>query len=177
MSQTMTVERFRVLGERTQLVDVRSATEFAAGHIPSAVNIPMEQIEGRLADLDAGCKILLVCQGGGRAGLVASLLERCGRNVAVLEGGTAAWIKEGLPVVTSVKTRWSLERQVRLGAGVLVLAGVVLGTLVSTKWTLLSGFAGLGLIFAGMTDICPMAALLSKLPWNRGSQCTVPTRT
>ena len=80
MSQTMTVERYRVLGERTQLVDVRSATEFAAGHIPSAVNIPMGQIEGRLADLEAGCKILLVCQGGGRAGLVASLLEPCGRR-------------------------------------------------------------------------------------------------
>jgi rhodanese-related sulfurtransferase len=179
MRRTITVRQLRERGEQlpAQLIDVRSASEFAAGHVPGAVNIPMEQIDGRLADLTADGCIVLVCQGGTRAALVADMLEPCRKDVAVLEGGTAAWIREGLPVVTSKNTRWSLERQVRLGAGLLVLAGVILSLIVSAEWTILSGFAGLGLIFAGLTDLCPMAALLGKMPWNRASHCIVTERT
>jgi len=107
----------------TLLVDVRSGSEFASGHIPGAVNIPMDQIEARLQDLGAEVPIVLVCQSGKRAGITAGLLEPCQRQISVLEGGTKAWIRAGFPVVASVKTRWSLERQVRLGAGMLVLTG------------------------------------------------------
>lgn len=160
----------------SQWIDVRSATEFASGHLPGAVNIPLDQLEGRLQDLDVNRKILLVCQSGTRAGLAAAMLEPCRKDVVVLQGGTATWIKEGLPVVASVKNRWSLERQVRLGAGVLVLVGVVLGNIASVKWTFLTGFAGLGLVFGGLTDICPMGILLDKLPWNRASHCVLPSR-
>jgi rhodanese-related sulfurtransferase len=95
----------------------------------------------------------------------------------VLEGGTAAWMNVGLPVVASVKTRWSLERQVRLGAGLLVLAGVILGVLISAYWLLLSGFVGMGLTFAGLTDICPMGILLGKMPWNHPNLCNLPGQT
>ena len=157
-----------------QLVDVRSASEFAAGHIPGAVNIPMDQIEARLDDLRAGVPIVLICQAGKRARMTAGLLEPCGREISVLEGGTSAWIQAGLPVVTSVKTRWSLERQVRLGAGLLVLMGVVLALTVNRNWIFFSAFIGMGLTFAGATDVCPMAELLEKMPWNGRSQCKVP---
>ncbi len=176
MEQTITVKQFREQVERLQLIDVRSPSEFASGHIPGAVNIPIEQIEGRLADLEADRQILLVCQSGMRARIAAGMLANCRKNVAVLEGGTAAWIRAGLPVVASVKTRWSLERQVRLGAGLLVLVGVILGVLVSAYWLLLSGFVGMGLTFAGLTDICAMGILLGKMPWNRPRQCHLPSQ-
>jgi rhodanese-related sulfurtransferase len=158
-----------------QLVDVRSPSEFASGHIPGAVNIPMDQIESRLADLSAG-PIVLICQMGKRARMTANLLEPCQRQIAILEGGTAAWIQASLPVVTTVKTRWSLERQVRLGAGLLVLVGAMLALTVSARWLFLSAFIGLGLVFAGLTDICPMAEILGKLPWNARSHCQLPAR-
>jgi len=174
VEQTITVKQFREQVAHFQVIDVRSASEYAAGHVPGAVNIPLEQMEGRLADLEAGRQILLVCQSGMRARLAAGMLAPCGKNVAVLEGGTAAWMKEGLPVVASVKTRWSLERQVRLGAGLLVLVGVILGVLASAYWLLLSGFVGMGLTFAGLTDICPMGMLLGKMPWNQSSVCHLP---
>ena len=103
--------------------------------------------------------------------MTAGLLEPCHRQIAVLEGGTKAWIDAGLSVVSSVKTRWSLERQVRLGAGVLVLIGVVLALTVNPLWVLLCGFVGLGLTFAGLTDICAMGMLLEKMPWNGRSHC------
>jgi len=158
---------------QAQLVDVRSASEFASGHIPGAVNIPMDQIEGRIADLSADVPLVLICQAGTRARLTARLLEPCQRQMAVLEGGTSAWMQAGLPVVASVKTRWSLERQVRLGAGLLVLSGAVLALTVNLNWIFLSAFVGLGLTFAGLTDICPMGIALGKMPWNGQSHCHV----
>jgi len=161
---------------KSQLVDVRSASEFASGHIPGAVNIPMDQIESRLDDLCPTVPVVLICQMGKRARVTAGLLEPCKLQIAVLEGGTSAWIRAGLPVVSSVKTRWSLERQVRLGAGLLVLTGAGLALTVNVNWLFLSAFAGLGLTFAGLTDICLMAEVLAKMPWNGRSQCSMPPR-
>ena len=155
------------------LVDVRSGSEFASGHIPGAINIPMEEIEARLDDLDVNLPIILICQSGKRARMSASLLEPCQRQITVLEGGTKAWIQAGLPVVASVRTRWSLERQVRLGAGLLVLAGVILALTANPRWVFLCGFVALGLTFAGLTDICAMGIILGKMPWNRRRQCAI----
>ena len=59
-------------------------------------------------------------------------------------------------------------------SGSLVVMGAVLATLVSPWFILLSGFVGAGLVFAGVTDTCMMAILLSKLPYNR-PQPTVTT--
>ena len=80
-----------------QLIDVRSASEYASGHIPGAVNIPMDQVEARLDDLVCGLPIILVCQAGKRARMVAGLVEPCRSDVTVLDGGTAAWSPPGLP--------------------------------------------------------------------------------
>ena len=168
MTPSITVADLRHQGiGRAQLVDVRSPTEFAAGHIPGAGNIPMEQIESRLDDLNPNAPIILICQMGTRARMTAALLAPCRRQISVLEGGTSAWRQAGLPLVTSVKTRWSLERHARLGAGLLVLAGVLLAFSVDLGWLLLAAFVGPGLSLAGITDICPMAEVLGKMPWNR----------
>jgi hypothetical protein len=133
----------------------------------------MDQIEARLDDLHADAPLVLICQAGTRARMTAALLEPCQRRLTVLDGGTNAWLQAGLPVVASVKTRWSLERQVRLGAGLLVLTGAVLALTVNSSGLYLSGFVGLGLTFAGLTDICPMAIALGKMPWNGTSHCKV----
>ena len=158
---------------RYQWIDVRSPGEFAAGHIPGAVNIPMDQIEARVDDLLPAAEIVLVCQAGKRARMVAGLLAPCRSDLTVLEGGTTAWAAAGLPLVASVKSRFSLERQVRLTAGLLVLTGVLLSLMVSQHWIYLAAFVGAGLTFAGLTDICPMAGLLIRMPWNRAR--TQPT--
>jgi hypothetical protein len=120
-----------------------------------------------LEDLQPHLPIVLVCQAGKRARMVAGLLEPCRKDVTVLEGGTAAWIEAGNPVVVNALSRWSLERQVRLAAGILILAAMVLAATLNGYWLGLVVFVGLGLTFAGLTDICLMAALLLRLPWNR----------
>lgn len=176
MSATITTAELRAgLCPGVHLIDVRSGSEFATGHIPGAVNIPMDQIEARLDDLPANGRLVLVCQAGKRARITANLLEPCGRDVVVLEGGTDAWTQAGFPVVSNVKMRWSLERQVRLGAGVLVLSGVALALTIDSRWIYLSGFVGLGLTFAGLTDLCPMAIVLGKMPWNTQTHCKTTT--
>ena len=110
LSSTVTVSELRNRRSPTALlVDVRSGTEFASGHIPGAVNIPMDQIEARIDDLGANLPIVLICQSGKRARMAAGLLAPCQRQIAVLDGGTKAWIDAGLPVVASAKTRWSLS--------------------------------------------------------------------
>lgn len=174
MDSTLTVSELRNRASTPALlVDVRYGSEFAAGHIPGAVNIPMDQIEARLDDLGHDLPLVLICQSGKRARITAGLLAPCQRQIAVLEGGTKAWMEAGLPVVASVKTRWSLERQVRLGAGLLVLSGAIVALAANPGWVFLCGFVGLGLTFAGLTDICAMGIVLGKMPWNGRSQCAI----
>jgi rhodanese-related sulfurtransferase len=110
--------------------------------------------------------VVLVCKAGSRAQIVASWLG-ADASVRVLEGGTDAWTLDGLEVVTSAKTRWSLERQVRLVAGLLVLSGTVLELSGVHGAIWLALVVGAGQTFAGATDICMMAVLLARMPWNQ----------
>jgi rhodanese-related sulfurtransferase len=87
-------------------------------------------------------------------------------NVINVEGGTRAWDQAGLPVVRGKKTI-SLERQVRIAAGSLVLLGAALGYFINPLFIGLSAFVGAGLIFAGVTDTCGMGMMLAKMPWNQ----------
>jgi len=170
-----TLQRQRAAGHAPTLIDVRSPSEYATGHISGALNVPLEQIESRLEDLGRGPQVI-ICKAGQRARMAAGLLEPCFEKATVLDGGTDAWIRSGLPVVASVSARWSLERQVRFGAGLLILAGVVLGFTRNPAWFYLVGFVGLGLTFAGLTDFCPMGILLARMPWNRGRSCSIPIK-
>jgi rhodanese-related sulfurtransferase len=173
--QTITIETWKdwqAAGRKAQLVDVRSATEFATAHLPCAINIPLEQIELRTADLEPNTQMVLVCQGGTRARLAYALLAASGRDMVVLEGGTDAWIGAGYPVVRSTASRWALERQVRLAAGLLVAVGVLFALITSKWWLVVPAFVGCGLVFAGSTGFCPMGEALARLPWNRPRKST-----
>jgi len=169
MTTVPDLQHLRAGSSKLQLVDVRSAGEFASGHIPGAVNIPLDQLETRVEDLSADALIVLVCQRGSRAGSAATLLA--GRKTAVLEGGTSAWAAAGLPLVQSSAARWALERQVRFIAGLLVMIAIALGLLVDWRLYLLAGLVGAGQVFAALTDICPMGSLLLRMPWNKTRSC------
>jgi rhodanese-related sulfurtransferase len=167
------LERLRAEDRQLLLVDMRSASEFGTGHIPGAINMPLEQLESRVDDLAKECSVVLICKSGQRAHLAGAFLEPCRENTRVLDGGTDAWRHAGLPLVTSIATRWSLERQVRLGAGLMTLTSVLLAAMVNAHWLYLAAIAGAGLTIAGLTDFCPMALVLSKMPWNGPRRCSV----
>jgi len=88
-----------------------------------------------------------------------------------VEGGTMAWAEAGLPVSRGKSRVISLERQVRIAAGFLVLSGVLLSQFVNPAFIWLSGFIGAGLIFAGSTDWCGMGMLIARMPWNQSGTC------
>jgi hypothetical protein len=77
-----------------------------------------------------------------------------------------ACVDAGLPVFRGKKAV-SLERQVRIAAGSLVLLGSALGCFVDPAFIGLSAFIGAGLIFAGITDTCGMGIILARMPWNQ----------
>src|SRR6516225_3399670 len=152
MAATFTLQELRRSlrsGDNIGVLDVRSAAEFATGHIPGAVNIPMEQIEARMSDIPVG-PLVLVCEAGKRAEVVAGWLGG-EKNLSVLEGGTRAWRTAGYQLVSCAPCRWTLERQVRLIAGIIVLIGTVLSVLVDARWVYMAMFIGAGLTFAGAT--------------------------
>ena len=80
-------------------VDVRTAEEYAAGHIPGALNVPVDRIAFRLDELPAG-QIVTVCSMGNRSRRAADKLARLERTALSLRGGTKAWAAAGYPIET-----------------------------------------------------------------------------
>ena len=159
--------RERRNGESIQLIDVRTPTEFRSVHAEGALNHPLESLDADGLPFEKGETLHLICQSGGRSAKACQLLEAAGYEAVVnLEGGTAAWQAAGLPVVEGKKTM-SLERQVRIAAGSLIVTGAAIGYFVHPGGYGLSAFVGTGLIFAGVTDTCGMGMLIAKMPWNR----------
>lgn len=157
-------------GEAIELIDVRTPVEFREIHAVPARNVPLDVLEpAALKGAAAGRPVFVICKGGTRGRQACDRLIAAGlSDVANVEGGTVAWEQADLPVVRGKKAV-SLERQVRIAAGFLVLVGSSLGAFVHSGWFGLSAFVGAGLMFAGITDTCGMAMVLSRMPWNRCS--------
>lgn len=151
-----------------RIIDVRSATERATACVRHSLHLPLQDVEAAHPILaETGQPIALLCKGGTRARLAQERLAACGVQAYMIEGGLDHWQREGLPVERLTASRWSLERQVRLMAGLLVLTGTAATALLNPHWLWLTGFVGAGLTFAGLTDLCLMGNLLARMPWNR----------
>ena len=165
------VEERRAKGKSLHLVDVRTPAEFEAVHATGVKLYPLDALDPKRISAELGISaqapVIFLCASGNRARKAAEKFHAEGiPHCLVVEGGTKAWEVAGLPVVRG-KGAISIERQVRIGAGTMVLVGVVLGSWVDPLWFFLSGFVGAGLIFAGITDWCGMGMLLAKMPWNQ----------
>jgi rhodanese-related sulfurtransferase len=168
-----------VAASKVDFIDVRTPAEYAQIHAQGTRNIPLDQLDpqtlasSRQASPDT--PLYLICKGGGRSANACQKLLAAGlTNVLSVDGGTTAWEAAGLPVVRGGGKVISLERQVRIAAGLIVLLGVLLGYLLHPAAFALSGFVGAGLVFAGISDTCAMGMLLAKMPWNRcanGAAC------
>ncbi|GHH83283.1 transporter [Streptomyces sulfonofaciens] len=153
------------------VIDVRTPGEYAAGHLPGAHNIPLDHLAPALPALRTAAargELLMVCASGNRSAAACEQLAAADIPATNLAGGTTAWTAQGHPVQRDeeAKAVWPMERQVRLAAGSLVVAGLALGTRYRrARW--LSAAIGAGLVFSAVTDTCGMAALLARLPHNR----------
>ena len=163
------VARLREQGRPVRIIDVRTSAEFARLHVQGARLIPLDELSPQQVLASAGDgQVFVICKSGGRSARACEKLQSAGvHDVVSIEGGTEAWERAGLPVVRGSSKVISLERQVRIGAGLVVLLGVALGWLVHPILLAIAAFAGAGLVFAGVTDWCGMGMLLARMPWNR----------
>lgn len=169
-------------GQPTPLVDVRSAAEFRAGHVRGALSVPLDELDApglpeQIGIPDAGkhTPLYLTCQSGIRAQRAAEKLRDAGyHNLALLRGGTEAWEKAGLPV-RRCGSAISLERQVQITIGVLLILKVFFGFTVHEVFFFFAALIGAGLVMADITRWCGMARLIALMPWNRGGGCTAGT--
>jgi rhodanese-related sulfurtransferase len=160
-------------GHRLDLIDVRTPVEFREVHVDIARNIPLDRLDVaavlRSRDGSDG-PLYLICRSGSRGRQACERFAAAGFASAVnVEGGTLACAEAGWPVIRGRKAI-SLERQVRIAAGSLVLLGAALAWLIHPALLGLAAFVGAGLLFAGITDTCGMGLLLARMPWNRVSE-------
>ena len=150
------------------LVDVREPSEFAGERIPGAHLAPLSSFAPTKLPETAGKRVILYCRTGSRSAQAGRKLLESGWDVVChLQGGILAWKEAGYDTERSDRAPISLERQVRIVAGLLIVIGTVLGRTVSPWFLLLSGFVGAGLAFSGFTNACGMAMVLAKLPYNQ----------
>lgn len=161
------------------LVDVRTPAEYRAGHVAGAISMQLEELapeklHHKLGDAGVGNErpLFLTCHAGVRARQAAERLKHAGfENVYLLEGGTEAWMKTGLPIQRCGNTI-SLERQVQIVIGALLVLKVFFGFTVHQLFFALIPLIGAGLIVAGITRWCGMARLIAMMPWNRVTDCS-----
>ncbi|MCF6285001.1 MAG: rhodanese-like domain-containing protein, partial [Candidatus Hydrogenedentes bacterium] len=147
----------------------RTPIEFREVHVPHAINLPLEKVSSdAVKQLADSTPVYVICKSGQRATKACECLaDDPLLHVELVEGGTEGWINAGLDVVRGKKAIMPLERQVRLTAGLLVFSGTVLGYFVHPAGFLLSGGVGAGLAISAITDTCPMALVLARMPWNQ----------
>ena len=152
----------RLESGKTAVLDVREYPEYAEGHVAGSRLVPLGPLRQAPELAGEGGEVYLICRTGRRAREAAAVLQAAGGwEPVVVEGGMEAWKQAGYPVRRE-KGPISLERQVRIAAGSLILLGLLVPGL---RW--LPYFVGAGLVFAGVTNSCAMGMLLARLPWNR----------
>lgn len=175
------------------ILDVRTKMEHAEKHIGFGhAHVPLDELKPTdfmmRHGLDKDSDVYILCRSGKRAAQAAEKFATEGyRNVKVIEGGIIACEDCGHDIKghaanantlsTQAKGPMSLERQVRIAAGLFAATGAALGLFVNPTFTIIPLFVGCGLIFAGVADRCGMALVLTKAPWNKMNEgaCTTTT--
>jgi len=150
------------------LIDVREPPEYAAEHIPDARLLPLSTLDPARVPQEAGKKVVLHCVMGMRSAQAGQKLLDAGfTTVYNFRGGVQAWKDAGYATARGQRTPLSLQRQVQIVSGSLVLLGTLLGVIVSPWFLLLSGVVGVGLVQAGVSGTGGMATLLARLTYNK----------
>ncbi|WP_024459738.1 rhodanese-like domain-containing protein [Marinimicrobium sp. LS-A18] len=162
--------------EELCILDLRTTAEVENERVPGALHIPVQELSAERLQAELSQRggdkstVYLLCQSGRRADMaVDKLAGKVDCSLCIIDGGVNAMRHAPVELERSETPRRavSIERQVRITAGLLILTGVVLGFTVNPGFFWLSGAVGAGLTFSGITDTCAMAKVLLHMPWNR----------
>ena len=156
------------------LLDVRSEAEYRAEHIAGAKHLPLDELNLETINSSqltnhAGKKstLYLTCASGFRAQQAANrLLDMGFDNLGLLEGGTVAWKKVGLPMDGATRPL-SLQQQFQIALGILLLIKVLFGYTIHELFFIAIPVLAIGLIVAGLSNWDGPTRLFTLLPWNQ----------
>jgi rhodanese-related sulfurtransferase len=94
--QQITVQQLASVADPV-VIDVREPYEYASGHAPGALNIPLGQLIFRTSEIPSAAAVYLICQSGRRSAQGTQALSARGINAINIEGGTSDWVQAGLP--------------------------------------------------------------------------------
>tara|TARA_B100001564_G_C20630843_1_gene667091 strand:- start:760 stop:1320 length:561 start_codon:yes stop_codon:yes gene_type:complete len=164
---------------KAMLIDVREPAEYTSEHIEGARSMPLATVSSKLLQDSKAQHIVFQCQSGRRSHNACEVIikENPSAEVWNMEGGLNSWKEAGLPTHKGKHQIIPLDRQVQITAGLLVLAGALLGYFANIHFIWLSAFIGVGLFQAGITGWCGLAKLMAIMPWNQlsGSSCSINT--
>jgi rhodanese-related sulfurtransferase len=149
-------------------INVCTPAEYKERHIRGVRSVPLDTLHSRVAELNTKKTVYIHCRSGNRGRQAIEKLQSLGVTAELVnvEGGILAWSEAGYET-GSYTNRLPLMRQVFIGAGVIVLAGVLLTHFVSYSFILIPVLVSLGLLVSGFTGWCGMALVLNKMPWNK----------
>lgn len=167
-------QQYEQAKEKLYILDLRSHVEVEHEYLKGCNHFPVQTLDvAKVQDSleqrghPINQPIYLLCAGGPRATLAAEKLkDNIDAQLIIISGGLNALKELGVTTNNGAGEVISLERQVRIAAGSLVVIGVLLGSLVTPWFYGLSGFVGAGLVFAGVCDTCGMGMILARMPWN-----------
>lgn len=172
-SKTMTAAEFAAQRSGTDCVlDLRTTAERNTEYLEGSLHLPVQDLAEAsftkvLAGVASDQPVYLLCQSGRRAVMAIEKLNGSARELIIVDGGINALKTCGVTLKQGECQVISLERQVRIAAGLFVVLGVVLGASIAPVFYGISAFVGCGLIYAGISDNCGMALVLSRMPWNK----------
>lgn len=149
-------------------INVCTPAEYKEKHIKGVRSVPLDTLHSRIDELNKKKTVYIHCRSGNRGRQAIEKLQSLGVTAELVnvEGGLLAWEEAGYET-GSHTSRLPIMRQVFIGAGGLVLGGVLLTHFVGYVFILIPLFVSLGLLVSGLTGWCGMALLLSKMPWNK----------
>ncbi len=174
MVSTISCQEFAPLSKQGgfDLIDVRTPMEFYEVHAVGSLNAPLDRLSPGLIMSSRGARaqepLYIICRSGGRSAQACSAFVEAGfENVVNIEGGTLAWVAAGLPVNRGTKKMISLDRQVRIVAGLLIVTGTILAATISSWFLVIPGVVGADMTFAGMRNTSGIGMILARMPWNK----------
>ena len=149
-------------------INVCTPAEYKEKHIKGVRSVPLDTLHTRVEELNRKKTVYIHCRSGNRGRQAIEKLQSLGVTAELVnvEGGLLAWEEAGHET-GSQTNRLPLMRQVFIGAGGLVLGGIILTHFVNYNFILLPLFVSIGLLMSGLTGWCGMALILSKMPWNK----------
>lgn len=164
-----------VQGLPSEIIDVRTAPEFAGEHVAGARSSPLHELDAeRFLQHRANSEapLYIICQSGTRATKAMEKFRHAGfENCVLIQGGMDAWAADDLPVQRGETRVLPLQRQVHLIVGISGIAGALLALTVSEWFALIPLVTGCGLTINGLTGWCGLGLILARMPWNQSIPC------